>query len=522
MGLARPVYLTHAGDGSGRLFVVEKPGRIRIIANGDLLAAPFLDILGKVDSSGNEQGLLSVAFHPDFSNNRRFFVYYTSNASDEIIVAEYKASAANPNVAEASERVLLRVPHPTFENHNGGLLKFGPDGYLYIGIGDGGGAGDPGPPPGNGQNTNVLLGKILRIDVDSGNPYGIPADNPFASGANGKREIYAYGFRNPWRYSFDRETGKLWCGDVGQNRYEEVDVVTRGGNFGWNVMEGFHCYNPSSGCNTAGLVQPIYEYDHGGSNGVPPGACSITGGYVYRGTRIPSLVGVYVFADYCLGSAALYGIREGDSMATPLPTDVESEPITSFGEDEEGELYVVTDSSFGGRGGIYRIVRPAGSCDLGCSPDVTVEDVDGDGSEVVTYDAPTMGGDCGTVACDPPSGSSFAVGTTTVTCTSSAGDGQCSFAVTVEGEGGLSVRSVDPPSSPRKTTLTVQILGSGFDPAARVSFGKKIKVKSTTVVSPTRIDATIKVKKAKRGPRDVTVTNPGGVEATCAGCFTVE
>jgi glucose/arabinose dehydrogenase len=524
-GLDRPVYLTHAGDGSGRLFIVEKPGRILIYQNGQVLATPFLDIRTRVEDGGNEQGLLSVAFHPDFATNRRFFVYYTSDDDGgSVKIAEYHASAANPNLADTSEREILHIQHPSFQNHNGGLLKFGPDGYLYAGIGDGGGAGDPGPPPGNGQNTNVLLGKILRIDVDSSSAedYGIPPGNPFASGAGGRPEIYAFGFRNPWRYSFDRETGDLWVGDVGQNTFEEVDVVTVGGNYGWNRMEGFHCFSPSTGCQTPDLLLPIFEYSHNGSNGVSSGVCSITGGYVYRGSQIPSLVGTYLFADYCGGTGTLYGIHNGDTTATSFPTGVSGEPVTSFGEDQSGELYVVTDSVFGGHGRVYKVVRAGGGCDLGCPGDVSAVDSDGNGSETVTFDPPTSAGDCGTVTCDPPSGTAFAVGTTTVTCTSAMGDGSCSFSVAVAPAGGLSVTGVDPSSAPRKTTLTVTVTGSGFASGATVSFGKKIKVTSTTVVSATEIQATIKVKKAKRGPRAVTVTNPGGASATCGDCFTVE
>jgi hypothetical protein len=517
VGLERPVHVTNAGDGSNRLFVVEKEGRIRIIQNNQLLPTPFLDIESKVEDSGNEQGLLSVAFHPGYETNRRFFVYYTAQQSDEIIIAEYMASAGNPNVAGTTERVLLRVPHPTFENHNGGLLKFGPDGYLYAGIGDGGSGGDPME---NGQNLETLLGKLLRIDVDGDQPYEIPPDNPFAA-TNGRDEIYAYGLRNPWRYSFDRSTGVLWAGDVGQNQYEEIDIIEKGGNYGWDVMEGFHCFEPSSGCDMSGLEMPIFEYSHDGSNGVP-GGCSITGGYVYRGAAIPSLRGIYVFADYCTGAGSLFGIRQGETTATVFATGPSPGPVTSFGEDEAGELYVLIDSVFGGNGGVYKVVLRQGACDLGCTDDVTVTDDDGNGSEVVTYALPTTSGTCGDVTCIPAPGSTFAVGATTVECTSATGTGSCSFTVQVNGDATLSVQSVDPSSSPRRTTLTVTIAGSGFVNGATVSFGKKIKVQSVTVVSPSEITAEIKVKKAKRGARDVTVTNPGGDTASCTGCFTVQ
>ena len=257
-GLVRPVHLTHAGDGSGRLFLVEKPGRIRIVENGQLRPTPFLDIEDRVEDGGNEQGLLSVAFHPSYETNGRFFVYYTAQQGDgTIFVSEFSVSASNENLANAgSERQLLTIPHPSFNNHNGGLLKFGPDGMLYIGVGDGGSANDPNN---NAQNLDSLLGKLLRIDVNSGNSYAIPPDNPFV-GRDGRDEIYAYGLRNPWRYSFDRETGELWLADVGQNQWEEIDIIKKGGNYGWRIMEGFHCRPPQTTCDQAGLELPIFEY----------------------------------------------------------------------------------------------------------------------------------------------------------------------------------------------------------------------------------------------------------------------
>ena len=520
IGLERPVYLTNAGDGSGRLFVVEKEGRIRIIQDGHLLSTPFLDISSRVEDSGNEQGLLSVAFHPDYATNRRFFVYYTTNsgADGDIIVAEYAASTGNPNVANTTERQLLRIPHSTFENHNGGLAVFGPDGYLYLGVGDGGSANDP---DGNGQNIDSLLGKILRIDVDSGNPYGIPPDNPFAGATPGRDEIYAYGLRNPWRYSFDPATGVLWCGDVGQNQWEEVDNIARGGNYGWNVMEGFHCRPPTTGCDQAGLALPVFEYSHDGSNGLP-GGCSITGGFVYRGSAIPSLVGTYVFADYCTGSGSLFALAPGAATGTVLQTGGPFEPVTSFGVDEQGELYVLTDSTFGGAGRVLKLVLQDGACDIGCPPDVVVDDSDGNGSESVTYEVASAG-TCGDVSCQPPSGSAFAVGTTTVSCTSATGNGNCSFAVTVRTAAGLSLTGVDPASARRKQSLTVTLTGSAFDANTTVSFGAKIAVNAVRVVSATTIEADIKVKKkAARGARGVSVTNPGGAQAACEQCFTVQ
>ena len=251
-GLTNPVYLTHAGDGSGRLFVVEQAGKIRIVQDGSLLSIPFLDIQNRV-TSGGEMGLLSVAFHPSYKSNRRFFVNYTDRRPNlKTIVAEYQASAAKPNIAGTTEKVVLTIDQP-YDNHNGGQLQFGPDGYLYIGMGDGGSGGDP---QGNGQNKNALLGKLLRIDVDRDSPYGVPAGNPFV-GVSGADEIWALGLRNPWRFSFDRANGRLFAADVGQNLYEEVDIINRAGNYGWNVMEGAHCYSPPTGCDTTGLELPI-------------------------------------------------------------------------------------------------------------------------------------------------------------------------------------------------------------------------------------------------------------------------
>ncbi len=314
-GLDNPVYVTHARD--DRLFVVEQPGRIRIVQGGQLLAQPFLDITDRV-RGGGEQGLLGLAFHPDYPANGRFFVNYTRRPDGATVVAEYRVSA-DPNAAAAPERVLLVVPQP-YANHNGGMVEFGPDRLLYIGLGDGGSAGDPGN---RAQNRDELLGKMLRIDVDRGAPYAIPRDNPFAGGG-GRAEIFAGGLRNPWRFSFDRETGALWAGDVGQNAWEEIDIVRRGGNYGWRVMEGAHCFRPPSGCRADGLELPVVEYPNGG------GRCSVIGGYVYRGRRIPALVGTYVYGDYCSGE--IFGFVPGAPARALLTTGLW---IASFGEDRE-------------------------------------------------------------------------------------------------------------------------------------------------------------------------------------------
>lgn len=342
-GLARPTFVTHAGDGSGRLFVLEKPGRIRVIKGGALLPEPFLDISAIVGSSGNEQGLLGLAFHPEYERNGRFFVAYTAKDADNT-VAEYRVSAASADRAEpGSARELLAVADQ-YPNHNGGMLAFGPDGYLYISMGDGGSGGDPN---GNGQNLGALLGKLLRIDVNSGDPYGIPAANPFAKQPGARPEIWAYGLRNPWRFSIDRETGDLWIADVGQNKYEEVDfqpAQSKGGeNYGWNVMEGDHCFRPASGCDESGKVKPVFEYDHGEG-------CSVTGGYVYRGKAIAGLAGRYLFTDYCSGNLWVTS-RDGATFETAEHGEL-PESVSAFGEDEAGELYITVDRE----GAVYRLV----------------------------------------------------------------------------------------------------------------------------------------------------------------------
>jgi len=327
-GLSSPLFVTHAGDHSNRLFIVERGGVLRVRQAGGSTAAVFLDIRGKV-LAGNEQGLLGLAFHPAFAANGRFFVYYTRRGDGAIVIAEYHVSS-DPDVAQPTETVLLTIPHPGQANHNGGMLAFGPDGLLYMGVGDGGSANDP---PRNAQNLSVLLGKILRIDVDhadTGRSYAIPPDNPFAAGA-GRGEIYAYGLRNPWRFSFDRVTGRQWVGDVGQDAKEEVDTpIVKGGNYGWRVYEGFDCTNNDPAlCNPQTFIAPLFDYGHTG------GRCSITGGYVYRGPRGTLPPGTYVYADYCTGEIFAWdGSRQSLLLAS-------GGNIVSFGEDEQGELYAV-------------------------------------------------------------------------------------------------------------------------------------------------------------------------------------
>ncbi|RPI91630.1 MAG: glucose dehydrogenase [Chloroflexi bacterium] len=322
-GLNGPVDLQ--ADGSGRLFVIEKVGRIRIIENDQVLEVPLLDISDRVGSNGSEQGLLGLAFHPQYAENGRFFVNYTDTGGDTVI-ARFQVSD-DPNVADpASEVKLLGVSQP-FQNHNGGVLAFGPDGYLYAGLGDGGSAGDPN---GNAQNTEVLLGKLLRLDVDSAEPYAVPADNPFGS------EIWAYGLRNPWRLSFDRSTGDLYIGDVGQGDWEEIDFLAAGSpggtNFGWDFREGAHDFE---GGGPEGMIDPVAEYSHAERN------CSVTGGYVYRGS-MPEWNGIYLYGDYCTGM--IWGlIRAESGWQNQLLFDLDV-TITSFGQDAAGEIYLVSGS----------------------------------------------------------------------------------------------------------------------------------------------------------------------------------
>lgn len=346
-GFANPTAVTNAGDGSGRLFVVGREGTIRIVnPGGDVAATPFLDITAKVHTGGLERGLLGLAFHPDYEDNGRFFVAYTSLPEGADTIAEYRVSG-QPAVADpASERILISVPDPA-ANHNGGGLAFGPDGYLYISMGDGGGQNDQ---YGNGQNRNTLLGKLLRIDVDgspaAGRSYAIPPTNPFAT-SGGAPEIWAYGLRNPWRFSFDREWGDVFIGDVGGGAWEEINRQPADGpgglNYGWPIMEGRHCRTGS--CTISGFVQPIAEYDHNSG-------CSVIGGYVYRGTDQPDLDGVYVFGDWCSGF--LFTLQVDEGTITPKVVLRSGMQVSSFGEDEAGEIYLVDFAD----GGLYHVVLP--------------------------------------------------------------------------------------------------------------------------------------------------------------------
>lgn len=339
---ASPVHLT-APSGDGRLFVVDQPGTIRIISDGTLLPDPFLDIRDRVQDGG-ERGLLSMAFHPDYASNGQFYVNYT-DTNGNTRVERYLVSA-DPNIADVtSAQLVLGVEQP-FANHNGGQLAFAPDGMLWIGMGDGGGGGDP---DGRAQDLSDLLGKLLRIDVDGGTPYAIPADNPFVGDVDARGEIWAYGVRNPWRFSFDAENGDVYVADVGQQEYEEVNRVsiTVGGvNYGWNTMEGKHCFLDPD-CSASGLELPVLEYDH-------DDGCSITGGHVYRGSALPEIAGHYFYGDYCGGWVRSFRIDGG------IATDEEEwdfgdiGSVLSFGVDAAGEMYVLTRDDSGGR--VWRFV----------------------------------------------------------------------------------------------------------------------------------------------------------------------
>jgi len=336
-GFVHPVTLAHAGDGSGRMFVVEQRGTIKILRDGRVAPTPFLDIKRLVNQKGSEQGLLGLAFPPEFGVLKNFYVNYTDrNGVGNTSISRFGLTA-DPERADPGSRVeLLNITHP-FANHNGGELAFGPDGFLYIGTGDGGSGGDP---YGNGQKRTALLGKLLRIDVLTGaKPYAVPAGNPFGN------EVWAYGLRNPWRFSFDRLTGDLYIADVGQDKVEEIDYQPAGrgagANYGWNVMEGTHCF-AASNCSSDGLTLPVAEYLHGN------GDCSVTGGYVYRGSNA-ALRGIYFYGDYCSGR--IWGLRRsGVKWENHLLKDTKLS-ISTFGEDEAGELYVVDYA----KGDIYRI-----------------------------------------------------------------------------------------------------------------------------------------------------------------------
>ena len=342
-GVASLVDIQHAGDGTGRLFLVRQSGQIMIYNGTQLLPTPFLDLSSLVSCCG-EQGLLGLAFHPSYTSNGLFYVSYTNTAGDSVL-ARYHVSGDSDVADPLSGTIVLTQAQP-FANHNGGQVRFGPDGFLYMSLGDGGSGGDP---LNNGQQLNTLLGKLLRIDVNSGSPYAIPPTNPFVNTPGARGEIWAYGLRNPWRFSFDRQTGDLFIADVGQNLWEEVDVQPSGSaggeNYGWRRMEGRHCFNPSSNCSSPSLTLPVVEYSH--SLG-----CSITGGFRYRGTLLTGHAGTYFFADYCTGR--LWGATkntDGTWATTQLLTTGMN--ITTFGEDESGEIFLSNYNA------LYRVVSAA-------------------------------------------------------------------------------------------------------------------------------------------------------------------
>ena len=327
------------------LFVTEQSGRILVFPNqqDSTAATLFLDLSPLVSERNSEEGLLGLAFDPSFEDNGFFYVYYSASNPRRSVLSRFSASENDPNTAlVGSELIIMEIPQPA-GNHNGGQLAFGPDGYLYVGLGDGGASGDP---FNNGQNRTTLLGSILRIDVataSEGERYRVPLDNPLVGVANARPEIWAYGLRNPWRFSFDSQTGAMWAADVGQNSWEEIDLIQKGLNYGWNVMEGAHCFSPRSGCDETGLQLPLAEY--GRAEG-----CSVIGGYVYRGTLLPSLVGAYVFGDFCSGK--IWGLRyDGESVTEALLLVDSDLMITSFGVDRTGNLYIVSRNQ-----GLYRLV----------------------------------------------------------------------------------------------------------------------------------------------------------------------
>jgi glucose/arabinose dehydrogenase len=361
-GLYAPLALENAHDGSGRIFIAEQAGRIMILKNGALLKEPFLNIRSLLVPMKNEYmdvGILGFAFHPHYKNNGRFFVHYSAPSNkgfdNKSVLAEFKVNANNPDKAHPEKKIILEVEQPE-QNHNGGNIVFDKNGYLYIGFGDGGGQGDAHGTIGNGQDLNQLLSKIIRIDIDHGDPYSIPKDNPFV-GKEGRDEIWCYGLRMPWRISFDEKTGELFCGDVGQNLYEEVNIIERGKNYGWRAMEGFHPFDSVMHAKGGDFALPVIEYKH-------PEGVSITGGYVYRGKQFPALQGKYVFGDWAF--KVFYMDKNAKQQWVKHDCKFEGKSdntfdfrINSFGVDEAGEIYMVTQNEIGAispSGVVYRIM----------------------------------------------------------------------------------------------------------------------------------------------------------------------
>jgi uncharacterized repeat protein (TIGR01451 family) len=472
-GLDKPTHITHAGDGSQRLFVVEQEGLIRIIKNQTLLATPFLDITTRVSCCG-ERGLLSVAFPPGYANKGYFYVNYTNN-NGNTVVARYRVTT-DPDVANpTSEEIILTIDQP-FENHNGGQLAFGPDGYLYIGMGDGGSAGDP---QDNGQRPDTLLGKLLRIDVESGTaPYAVPPTNPFFQNRTYRQEVWAIGLRNPWRFSFDRQTGDLYIGDVGQGSYEEIDVQPRsspgGENYGWRIMEGNHCF-ASNTCTQSGLILPVVEYDH--SQG-----CSVTGGVVYRGPQFSRLQGIYFYGDYCSGNVWALKITASTLQSRRLLDTTLN--ISTFGEDEAGETYLADHSE----GVLYHITdanAPAGA-DLRVSvsdaPDPAVVNAPLTYSLSVTNNGPsaTAGVQVSTTL---PSGVTFV--------SASASQGTCSGSATVTCKLGTLANGVTAivtlvvtPTATGGLSLTATTSGDESDPTSNNNTATAVTTVSASEPTP--------------------------------------
>ncbi|MBH28419.1 MAG: glucose dehydrogenase [Chloroflexi bacterium] len=341
-GFQKPIYVTHAGDGTGRLFVVEQSGVIWIVMDGQVFNEPFLDLSNKITRRSSEQGLLGLAFDPNYSNNGQFFVHYSDNNGDTVVMKLFVSGNANRANHQSGIKVLTQSQ--PYRNHNGGQIAFGPDGNLYVGLGDGGLAGDP---HNNGQNLQTWLGSILRVSIESPVGYTVPSDNPFVDNQDARSEIWVYGLRNPWRFSFDRITGDLYIADVGQNNWEEINFQSAdslgGENYGWSNMEGNHCYR--LGCDSGLFSAPIVDYHH--SNG----ECSVTGGYVYRGEALLHMSGSYVYGDFCSGTIWTISRITPDDWDEALIIESDLQ-ISSFGEDEDGELYVVDYA-----GGIYKIVE---------------------------------------------------------------------------------------------------------------------------------------------------------------------
>ncbi len=350
-----------AFPGNGDIWVTEQKGQIRVLKNGKLSEAPLLDLSGKmvkVNNGYEERGLLEVTLHPDFKSNRKFYVFYSApstqkNSDHKGVLAEYQLPAGSGLIDPNSGRVILTIEEPE-GNHNGGCVQFGPDGYLYLGFGDGGGQGDKHGEIGNGQKMDTWLGKILRIDVNTASGYIVPKDNPFISKKGVKPEIWAYGFRNPYRFSFDKASGQLFAGDVGQDTWEEVDIIKKGANYGWRLMEGTHCYNPATNCDTTGITLPITEYSH--KVGI-----SVIGGYVYNGQQLPLLKGKYIFADWV--GKVFYLQQSGNAWTRGsvfLQNMPENKRITGFGEDPDGELFILTNLENGPgniKGSVYKIIK---------------------------------------------------------------------------------------------------------------------------------------------------------------------